>query len=148
MIRHLLSTAIFIWLHAFVAHAQVEKTFFQTYDIKDGVRRIYLQSFDEYELRSWNGVQLMIETTVRLDGGNMDLLGIIIKDGHFNFYIEEGSEGIVLRPKLLSRPQIKHKGQICKQIVKMTMYVPEEFTILSHGELMRKELIVAKTKMP
>ena len=91
MIRPLLSTAIFIWLHAFVAHAQVEKTFFQTYDIKDGVRRIYLQSFDEYELRSWNGVQLMIETTVRLDGGNMDLLGIIIKDGHFNFYIEEGS---------------------------------------------------------
>lgn len=148
MIRHLLTTAIFIWFHALIAQGQVEKTFFQTYDIKDGVRRIYLQSFDAYELRSWNGVQLMIETTVRLDGGNMDLLGIIIKDGMFNFYMEEGTEGVVLRPKLLSRPQIKHLGQICKQTLKMFIYVPEEFTILSNGELIRKEMIVAKAKTP
>ena len=52
MIRHLLLTATIIWLNAFVVQAQVEKTFFQTYDIKDGVRRIYIQSFDTYELRS------------------------------------------------------------------------------------------------
>jgi hypothetical protein len=148
MVRHLLPIAIFVWLNAFVAHAQVEKTFFQTYDIKDGVRRVYLQSFDEYELRPWNGTQLMVETSAKLEGGNMDLLGIIIKDGFFSFYIEEGSEGVVLRPKFLSRPQIKHNGQICKQVVKMFIYVPEEFNILSHGELIRKEIIVAKNKNP
>ena len=146
MIRHLLSTALFIGLNAFAVQAQVEKTFFQSFDIKDGVRSIYIQSFDNYELKSWNGVQLMIETSARLDGGNMDLLGILIKDNYYGYYLEEGTEGVVFRPKLIARPQIKNRDLICKQTVKMIIYIPEEFIIHSNTELIRKELIYAKGK--
>jgi hypothetical protein len=143
MIRHLLATAILL-LCTFNVFAQVEKTFFQTYDIKDGARRIYIMSSDAYELRQWNGVQLMIETTARLDGANMDLLAILIKDGRYSFDFEQGAEGVSFHPKLLSRPNIKNKGQICAETVKLIIYVPEEFTILEQGELVRKEMIVAK----
>jgi hypothetical protein len=148
MVRHLLPAALLVWLNAFVVYGQVEKTVFQTFEIKDGVRRIYLQSFEEYDLRTWNGTQLMVEISAKLEGGNMDLLGTIIKDGFFNYYVEEGSEGVIVRPKFLSRPHIKHNRQICKQVVKMVVYVPEEFNILSHGELIRREIIVAKNKNP
>lgn len=147
MIRHLLPMAMLL-LCTSTIQAQVEKTFFQTYDIPDGVRRIYILSPDAYELRVWNGVQLMIETTARLDGGNMDLLGIVIKDGRYNFEFDQGSEGMAFRPKLLTRPNIKHLGRMCQETVKLIMYIPEEFTILEKGELIRKEMIVAKSKNP
>jgi hypothetical protein len=147
MIRHLLPVAILL-LGTCSVSAQVEKTFFQTYDIPDGVRRIYIMSTDAYELRSWNGVQMMIETTARLDGANMDLLAIVIKMGRYNFEFEQGSEGMSFRPKLLTRPTVKHSGKECVERVKLILYVPEEFTILEHGELVRKEMIVAKGKKP
>ncbi len=145
MIKHLLLTTTLL-LHVGIMSAQVEKTFFQTYDIKNGVRRISIQSTDPYELRPWNGVQLMIETTARLDGGNMDLLGILIKDGRYDFEIEQREEAIVFRSKLSVRPQIKHLGQLCRETVKMFIYVPEEFVILSKSELIQKETLVAKGK--
>ena len=145
MIKHLLLTTALL-LHAGIMSAQVEKTFFQIYDIKNGARRISIQSTDTYELRPWNGVQLMIETTARLDGGNMDLLGILIKDGRYNFEFEEGSEDIVFHPKLKARPQIKHLGQMCRETVKIFIYVPEEFVILSQSEFVQKETLVAKGK--
>lgn len=145
MIRNLLLTATLL-LHVGIMSAQVEKTFFQTYDIKNGARRISIQSSDNYELRPWNGVQLMIETTARLDGGNMDLLGILIKDGRYNFEFEQGNEDLVFHPKLSARPQIKHLGQMCRETVKMFIYVPEEFVILSPSEFVQKETLVAKGK--
>ena len=147
MIRHLLPMAILL-LCTCTAFGQVEKTFFQTYDIKDGVRRIYIMSNDAYELRQWNGVQLMIETTARLDGANMDLLAILIKDGRYNFDFEQGAEGLSFRPRLMTRPGIKKLGQICPERVQLIIYVPEEFAILEKGELVRKEMIVAKGKTP
>lgn len=143
MIKQLLLITTLV-LHVSIMSAQVEKTFFQTYDITNGVRRITIQSTDSYELRPWNGVQLMIETTARLDGGNMDLLGILIKEGRYNFEFEQGEEAIVFSAKLSARPQIKHLGQLCRETVKMFIYVPEEFVILSKSELVQKETLVAK----
>ncbi len=145
MIRNLLLTTTLL-LHVCIISAQVEKTFFQTYDIKNGARRISIQSSDNYELRQWNGVQLMIETTARLDGGNMDLLGILIKDGRYNFEFDQGGEDMVFHLKLPVRTQIKHLGQMCRETVKMFIYVPEEFVILSQSELVQKETLVAKGK--
>ncbi len=147
MIRHLLPMAMLLLLINTVS-AQVEKTFFQTYNIPDGVRRIFIVSSDAYELKEWNGVQMMIESTARLDGANMDLLGLLIKAGRYNYEFEQGSEGMSFRPKLLTRPNVMNKGQACVERVKMVIYIPEEFTILEHGELVRKETIVAKGKTP
>jgi hypothetical protein len=144
-IRKLLSCAIFL-LFLNNMTAQVEKTFFQTYDIPHEVRRIKIQSTDTYELRPWNGVQLMIETTVQLDGGNMNLLSILIKDGRYNFEFEKSEKAIDLHAKLPTRPQIKQLGQICRETVKMLIYIPEEFVILSNSELIQKETLVAKDK--
>ncbi len=145
MIRKLLSLAtLLLFLNSM--NAQVEKTFFQTYDITNSVRRISIQSTDNYEFRPWNGVQLMIETTARLDGGNVDLLGILIKEGRYNFKFEQGEDAIVFSTKLSTRPQIKHLGQMCRETVKMYIYVPEEFVILSKSELVQKETLVAKGK--
>ena len=144
MIRHLLTIATFMLLNFTVVHAQVEKTFFQTFNVKDGVRRIFLKSNDVFELKPWNGVQLMVETTIRLEGGSMDLLGLLIKDERYNFSYEENPEGISFHSKLSSRPNVKRLGQVCTEKLKVYIYVPEEFNIVNNTELVRKELIVAK----
>lgn len=145
MVYKLLLTATFL-LNFTIAQAQVEKTFFQTYNIGDGSGRITIQANDTYELRPWNGVQLMIETTARLDGGNMDLLSILIKDGRYNFDFEQRGEGLIFHPKLSVRSQIKHLGQICRETVKLLIFVPDEFLILSQTELIRRDLLVTKNK--
>ncbi len=145
MVHKLLLTATLLLNFTF-ARAQVEKTFFQTYNIGDSKDRITIQANDSYELRSWNGVQLMIETTARLDGGNMDLLGILIKDGRYNFDFEQRGEGLIFHSKLSVRPQIKNLGQMCRETVKMLVFVPDEFLILSQTELIRRDLLVTKNK--
>ena len=143
MVHKLLFTATLL-LNFTIAHAQVEKIFFKTYNISDGARHISIQSNDAFELRPWNGVQLMIETTARLDGGNMDLLGILIKEGRYNFDFEHKGEDDNLYPKLSVRPQIKNLGQICRETVKILIFVPDEFMILSQTELIKRDLLVTK----
>lgn len=145
MTHSLLLTATLL-LHITIAEAQVEKIFFQTYNIGDGTRRITIQSNDAVELRSWNGAQMMIETTSRLEGGNMDLLGILIKDGRYNFDFEHSGEDIVLHARLSVRPKIKHLDQVCRETVKVLIYVPADFVILNQNELIRRDLLATKNE--
>ncbi len=145
MTHSLLLTATLL-LHITFVEAQVEKIFFQTYDIGDGTRHITFQSNDSVELRSWNGVQMMIETTSRLEGGNMDLLSILIKDGRYNFDFDHTGEDIIFHPRLPVRPKIKHLEQICRETVKVLIYVPDDFIILSQNELIRRDLLATKNQ--
>ena len=145
MIRKLLSLATLLLLLNSM-NAQVEKTFFQTYDIKEGIKSISIQSNDSYEFRPWNGVQLMIETSSILNSGNFSLLGILIKEGRYNFDFQQNGDVMVLHPKTMVRPQIKNQEKIYQETIKHIFYIPDEFFLLNKTELVRKEIIFAKNK--
>ncbi len=145
MFRQLFSLAFFVLSLSSVS-SQVEKTFFQTYDIKEGIKSISIQSNDSFEFRPWNGVQLMIETSSMLDSGNISLLGILIKEGRYNFDFQQNGDVMVLHPKTMVRPQIKNQEQIYQETIKHIFYIPDEFFVINKTELVRKEIIFAKDK--
>lgn len=145
MFRQLFSFTIFL-LYFISVNAQVEKTFFQTYDIKEGIKSISIQSNDSYEFRQWNGVQLMVETSSILNGGNLSLLGILIKDGRYNFDFQQNGDVMVLHPKTTVRPQIKNQEHIYQETIKHIFYIPDGFFVSNKTELVRKEIIFATDK--
>jgi hypothetical protein len=110
----------------------------------DATKKLIIQTADNYELKTWNGVQLMIETTARLDGGSMDILSMFIKEGRYNFSLDKCSEICTLKPKNTTRAKVNNQGVDCVEKIKHLIYVPEEFNIASKTELIRKELIIAK----
>ena len=145
MMRNATLLAAFLLLATSVV-AQVEKTFFQTFNIADGTRHIHIETPDSFELRSWNGVQLMVETIVRLDGGTMDLLGFVIKDGRFSLDETNDSGNLNFKAHQPKRMLLKNQGTVCREKIKILMYVPEEFDVNSRTDFVRKETLLAVQK--
>ena len=135
---------------SFAAMAQVEKPYFQILDIDDdAICGIDIETFDDYEIRTWNGVQLMAEMSIRLDGGSMDLLGLVIQDGRYAYDLEKQGGHLVFKPKVANRQvtKLKHNGEFCKEIVKLIIYIPEEFEVTNNvKELTRKDVMMAAVK--
>jgi hypothetical protein len=129
--------------------AQVEKPYFQVFDISDDTKSIKIETNDSFKIRKWNGVQLMVDMSIRLDGGNMDLLGAIIFDNRYAYESESKGGNLLVRAKMNRRDlvKIKYQGTVCNEKITMTIYVPDGFEVRSPNEFVRKEeAIIAAEK--
>jgi hypothetical protein len=89
--------------------AQVEKPYFQVFDISDETKSIKIETVDSFKVRKWNGVQLMVDMSIRLDGGSMDLLGMVIFDNRYAYEQEIQGSNLVIRAKMPRRDITKLK---------------------------------------
>jgi hypothetical protein len=127
----------------------VEKPFFQVFDINDDVKSIKIETADSFKIRKWNGVQLMVDMSIRLDGGSMDLLGVVIFDNRYAYELDNQGSALTVRAKMMHRElsKIKYLGNYCTEKITMTLYVPDGFEIRSPTEFVRKEdVIIASEK--
>ena len=83
--------------------AQVEKPYFQVFDISDDTKSIKIETGDSYKIRKWNGVQLMVDMSIRLEGGSMDLLGAIIFDNRYAYESVPQGANLLVRAKMNRR---------------------------------------------
>jgi hypothetical protein len=125
-------------------NAQVRKFNFESFDVTEKVRQVRIETDEDFIIKSWSGVQLMVETHVDLENGNMDLLGVFIRDGRYSMKTELSSDGILtLRSRLPKRLQVKYQGQVCYEKIKLIIYVPAEFDVQDKANFIRKEVLVA-----
>ncbi len=127
----------------------VEKPYFQVFDINDDVKNIKVETADSFTIRKWNGVQLMVDMSIRLEGGSMDLLGVVIFDNRYAYDIDNQGAMLIVRPKIAHREsnRIKYKGSYCTEKITMTIYVPDGFEVHNGNEFIRKEdVIIASDK--
>ncbi len=135
---------LFFLISANLVVAQVQKLNFESFDVTDKVRSVRISSEEDYVIKPWSGVQLMVETHVTLEGGSMDILGIFIRDGRYSMKADLSPDGtLTLQSRLPKRLQVKYQGQICYERIKMVIYVPAEFNVQDRTSFVRKEVLVA-----
>lgn len=106
--------------------AQVEKSFFQTFTLPDSVKQIKFDLPDNYQVETWNGVQMMVETAVRLENAGIDLLDMLVADGRYRIYLDTHTDTLAL--KLPQRLNLKSKtGGIINETARLKIYLPENF---------------------
>jgi hypothetical protein len=148
MNRLFISTILFF--SSFVClSAQIEKPYFQVFDIGDDIKSIKIETIDSFTVRKWNGVQLMLDMAIHLEGGTMDLLGMAIFDNRYAFEVEKQGNNALFRSKLTRRDitKLKYQGNLCTEKVVMTIYLPEGFDIINATEFVRKsDVLIAAEK--
>lgn len=148
MNRLFISTILFFSSFVFLS-AQIEKPYFQVFDIGDDVKSIKIETIDSFIVRKWNGVQLMLDMAIRLEGGTMDLLGMAIFDNRYAFELEKQGNNLLFRSKLTRRDitKLKYNGNLCTEKVIMTIYLPDGFDIINTTEFIRKsDVLIAAEK--
>jgi hypothetical protein len=129
--------------------AQVEKPYFQVFDIDVETKNIKIETVDSFKVRKWNGVQLMVDMSIRLDGGTMDLLGMVIFDNRYAYEYDKQGSTLVIRAKMPRRDitKLKYLGTTCTEKITMTIYMPDGFEMKSLTEFVRKEdVLIAAEK--
>ena len=126
--------------------AQVERVIYQYLYINDSANVLHFRLNDSFEVIPWQHEnKIMIETSTRLDNGNMDLLGIIIREGRYNYTFDTEVPAIsTLKQVQQARPLLKNKGLICKETVKLRIYIPSIFEKTSQFDYSRpSEALIA-----
>jgi hypothetical protein len=116
-------------LYSTQSTAQVERVIYQYLYINDSANVLHFRLNDSYEIIPWQHEnKIMIETSARLDNGNMDLLAIMIREGRYNYAFDNDVPAIsTLKQVQEARPFLKNKGLMCKETVKIKIYIPSIF---------------------
>ncbi len=128
----------FLLMHCQTLSAQAEKVIYQYLMVNDSVSTIKLQLTDNIEVIPWHHEnKLMIEATTQLDGGSLDLLKIVIKEGRYNIIFENNFPYTTLRYVLDMRPLLKNRDKLCIETVKLKIYIPDIFEMKNPTEYTR-----------
>ena len=121
--------------------AQVEKPFFQIFDISDDTKTIKIETNDSVKIRKWNGTQLMLDMSIRLDGATVDLLALVIFDNRYAYEVSKQGSNMLVKAKILRRDltKLKYMGNFCIEKVITTIYMPDTFELKGNKEFVRKE---------
>lgn len=111
------------------AHAQMVRTLYQLFEV-DSVQTIQLEISDIYEINTWAGNSVLIETTIKLGNGSPEILDFLIKKGRYDVAIDSSmKESIRLYTKMPDRDKNKLKtpaGEVT-EIPEAKIFVPDTF---------------------
>lgn len=134
--RKFLLFSIFSLLLICSAGAQIKKTLHKTYDI-DSVNNISLNLVGEYEVLTWAGSTVLVETSIELYDANINIFKFFLKEGRYKIDLNLDDQTAAFVSHDTVRKTIKtSKGQ-CWEIVKSKIYIPEEFAILDDTKMVR-----------
>ncbi len=128
----------FFLMHTSPLFSQVEKVIYQYLKIEDSVTNIKLQLSDEFEIFFWHHEnQILVESHALLEGGSMDLLAILIREGRYKIILNNKYPDTGLKCLVEKRPLIKNKGNLCQETVKIKIFIPDIFENRSQTEFQR-----------
>ena len=121
-----------LFLSLFLTHtvqAQMVRTLYQLFEV-DSVQTIQLEISDIYEINTWAGNSVLIETTIKLGNGSPEILDFLIKKGRYDVAIDSSmKESVRLYTKMPDRDKNKLKtpaGEVT-EIPEAKIFVPDSF---------------------
>jgi len=120
------------------AQAQFEKILHQTFDVEE-YNQIDFDFAGEYEIEQWAGNVVLTETKVQLYDASRSIFDYYVnKAERYKIKSEDKGKSILIRNSQAEKKSIRTKTGECYEIVKMRVFVPEDFTIASQTKLTRK----------
>lgn len=111
------------------AHAQMQRTIYQVFDV-DSVKTVNLEIADIYEIYSWAGSTILIETNVQLSHGSAEILDYLIKEGRYDVAMDTiAMPEVKIYTKMPDRKKKRVKtpdGEIT-EIPEAKIFVPDTF---------------------
>ncbi len=116
-----------------LAHAQMERTMYQVFEI-DSAQTVTFEVVGEYNIVEWAGNSILVETNVQIWDASREILGDLIKSGRYDLTtdstITPNPKQVRIFTKNLNRKSIKRlDGQKCLEIAVTKIFVPDTFYI-------------------
>lgn len=123
---------------SFCAFAQLEKTIHQTFNVTDA-KNIAINLPVDYELKSWPGDAVLVETNIKLDQANSAVMNFVVENGRYQVAFDSQSSGnFAMTYKNPSRAKLKTKAGECIETITTRIFVPDFFEIVNKNQLFRK----------
>jgi hypothetical protein len=129
--------------------AQVERVLYQTFYLHDSTDNITLNMKDNFEVIPWHhDKDVMIESTIGIKGGSMDLLRNFINEGRYLVKpkFEQPSTIFQLVVEKSKRETLKLNGRDCEEFVTHRIYIPDDYVKVSDTLYSRKTEPILVTK--
>ena len=151
IMNKLLLTISFIIFTFFAGFSQqIQKNFYQTFDIKDGVSTLKFDFPCKVEYKRTSNQRALIETFITWNTGNYLLLDYFIKEGEFNSAVTMSEMGMSFtQKKQLYGDIILKDGRVIKTTVSIVVFLPESFFLESdnfYSRCVNTNIIASNTK--
>jgi len=130
-------TLLFISI-GLLANAQVKKTIHQTFELSDENTEVNLDIFDEFEVEEWSSNNIMIVTTATLESGIQHILDFYVREGRYDVEKSGEETSLTLTSKDKVRKGMKYKETTIYEIVKMKLFIPENYELQGKTRLVKK----------
>ncbi len=129
---------------SYTADAQMERTTYQTFEV-DSARVITLDIMGEYEIKTWAGSNLLVETSIQIWDASKEILNFLISEGRYDLTTDSTADphpkAIRIYTKNTTRKPVKRKdGGKSLEIVVTRLFIPDTYVISEDKKrLTRKE---------
>ena len=133
-------TFIFIFVFAATSvFAQLEKTIHQTFNMTDA-QNIVVNISTEYELRTWPGDAMLIETNIKLENATKAILDYVVESGRYKILLQDqgGGANFNLIEQTINRAKLTTKMGLVNETIGIKIFVPENFEIGNKSQLVKK----------
>jgi len=118
---------------SYSSQAQMERTMYQVFEI-DSAQTVDFAVAGDYEILTWAGNSILVETNVQIWEASREILGELIKIGRYDLAADSAAvpnpKQIRIFTKNLERKPIKRlDGQKCLEIAVTKIFVPDTFLV-------------------
>lgn len=122
-------------------YAQMSRTIYQVFEV-DSVKTVNLDIADVYDIYSWAGSTILIETNVQLSHGSPEILDYLIKEGRYDVAMDTvAMPSVRIYTKMPDRKKKRVKtpdGEIT-ELPEAKIFVPDSFTWTSDKKVMTRK---------
>lgn len=110
-----------------LAQAQMERTIYQVFNV-DSVQTVAFDIADVYDIYSWSGNSILIETNIKISFASPDILAYLIKEGRYDVAMDTLAPAAVkIYTKIRDRKPVKTPAGECTEIPEAKIFVPDTF---------------------
>lgn len=110
-----------------LAQAQMQRTMYQVFEV-DSVKTAQLEILDIYELHSWAGNSILVETNIQISNASPEILDYLIKNGRYDVKMDTLARGQVkIYTKLKDRKTVKTPAGECTELPMAKIFIPDTF---------------------
>jgi hypothetical protein len=131
-----LGLVVFFWPRA--GQAQVQEKLYWTFPT-DSLTAIQLELADAYEVRSWSSDQVMVAAEINLYNASQGMLDHLVEAGRYGLRDTLQQQELWLRAEQPQRASIARGGMVCREDIKLEIFIPKTFVATDDRRWVRQE---------
>jgi len=126
-------------LLATLAQAQMERTMYQVFEV-DSVKSAQFEILDLYELHTWAGNSILVETNIKISNASPQILDFLIKNGRYDVKMDTLAPGEVkIYTKQKERKTVKTPAGECTELPTAKIFIPDTFVLAEDKKSIRRK---------